>query len=289
VRLTRLYLYTLIWMHALNILFSWVLIYGHFGFPALGTTGAGIGTTLSIFVGTCTYFWHAQRHARGHGFLQRRPGLEQLRSLLKLGIPTCVQQLLFAGGFTALFWIIGRVGTNELAVANVLVNVTLLAVLPGIGLGLAATTLVSQALGRGDPVDAHRWPWDVYKVGAWIFGALALPMLLIPDPILAVFLREAALVDVGRLPLRLIGAGILLDGLGLIMMHALLGAGAVGLVMKVSVGLQWLLFLPVAWLLGPTLGFGLTVIWLAMMLYRGLQAGLFVAAWEKRGWALIKV
>lgn len=289
VKLTRLYLYTLVWMHALNILFSWTLIYGKFGLPAMGTAGAGLGTTLSIAVGTATYFWHAERHARGHGFLHALPSREQIRALLKLGMPTCIQQLLFSGGFTALFWIVGQVGTAELAVANVLVNVTLLAVLPGIGFGLAATTLVSQALGRQDPADAHRWAWDVYKVGAVLFAVIAVPMLLLPGPVLQVFLRDPALVEVGRLPLQLIGLGILLDGLGLVMMHALLGAGATGLVMKVSVGFQWLLFLPLAYLLGPMLGLGLTAIWLGMTLYRALQAGVFVAAWERKSWAAIRV
>lgn len=289
VKLARLYLYTLLWMHALNILFSWTLIYGKFGFPALGTAGAGIGTSLSIAAGTATYFWHAGRHARGHGFLHGLPSREQIRGLLRIGMPTCIQQLLFSGGFTMLFWIVAQIGTAELAVANVLVNLTLLAVLPGIGFGLAATTLVSQALGRGDAADAHRWAWDVYKVASVLFTALALPMLLVPDPVLQFFLRDAHLVEIGRLPLQMVGVGILLDGLGLIMMHALLGAGATGLVMKVSVGLQWLLFLPAAWVLGPMLGLGLTAVWLGMTLYRALQSGVFVAAWERRGWVQIRL
>lgn len=289
VKLTRLYLYTLLWMHALNIVFSWTLIYGKFGFPALGTAGAGIGTSLAIAVGTATYFWHAGRHARGHGFLHGLPSREQLRSLLKLGMPTCIQQLLFSGGFTMLFWIVGQVGTAELAVANVLVNLTLLAVLPGIGFGLAATTLVSQALGRKDPDDAHRWAWDVYKVAARLFIALALPMMLVPGPILEFFLRDPHLVDIGRLPLQLVGLGILLDGMGLVMMHALLGAGATGLVMKVSVGFQWLLFLPAAYLLGPVLGLGLTAVWLGMTVYRALQSGVFVAAWQRKDWVHIRL
>jgi MATE family multidrug resistance protein len=289
VKLTRLYLYTLLWMHALNILFSWTLIYGHFGFPALGTAGAGIGTSLAIAVGTATYFWHASRHAKGHGFLHGLPSRDQIRGLLKLGMPTCVQQLLFSGGFTMLFWIVGQIGTAELAVANVLVNITLLAVLPGIGFGLAATTLVSQALGRKDAEDAHRWAWDVYKVAARLFLVLALPMLLAPGPILAFFLRDPQLVEIARLPLQLVGLGILLDGLGLVLMHALLGAGATGLVMKVSVGFQWLLFLPIAYVLGPMLGYGLTAVWLSMTLYRALQSGVFVVAWERRDWVHIKL
>lgn len=289
VKLTRLYLYTLIWMHLLNIVFSWTLIYGKFGFPALGTTGAGIGTTLAIAAGTATYFWHAHRHARGHGFLEKFPGREQLAGLLRIGAPSCIQQLLFAGGFTALFWIIGQVGTEQMAVANVLVTISLLVILPGIGFGLAATTLVSQALGRKDAADAHRWPWDVYRVAAWLFAAMALPMLLFPAPVLLFFLRDPALVDLGQLPLQLIGLGILVDGLGLIMMHGLLGAGATGQVMRVSVGFQWLIFLPAAWLLGPGLGFGLTAIWLCMTLYRGAQTAVFVAYWQRREWVHIKL
>ncbi|MGQ0585884.1 MAG: MATE family efflux transporter [Gammaproteobacteria bacterium] len=289
VKLTRLYLYTLLWMHALNIVFSWTLIYGHFGFPALGTAGAGIGTTLAIAVGTATYFWHAERHARANGFLHGLPNREQVRSLVRLGLPTCIQQLLFSGGFTMLFWIVGQIGTGELAIANVLVNITLLAVLPGIGFGLAATTLVSQALGRKDPDDAHRWAWDVYKVATRLFAVLAVPMLLLPQPILEFFLRDAQLVEIGTLPLRLVALGILIDGLGLVLMHALLGAGATGLVMKVSVGFQWLLFLPAAYIVGPMLGLGLTSVWIGMTLYRSLQTGVFVLAWQRRDWMHIRL
>jgi MATE family multidrug resistance protein len=289
VKLTRLYLYTLLWMHLLNILFSWTLIYGHFGFPALGTAGAGIGTTLAIAVGTATYFWHAGRHARGHGFLHGLPSRTQVRGLLKLALPTCIQQLLFSGGFTLLFWIVAQIGTAELAVANLLVTITLLGVLPGIGFGLAATTLVSQALGRNDPADAHRWAWDVYKVAAVLFTVLAVPMILLAGPILEFFLRDPALVAIGKLPLQLVGAGILVDGLGLVMMHALLGAGATGLVMRVSIVFQWVLFLPAAYLLGPVLGMGLTAVWIGMTVYRAVQSGVFIAAWERRHWAAIRV
>jgi MATE family multidrug resistance protein len=289
VKLARYYMLTLVGMHVLNVCFSYPLIYGMFGLPKLGTTGAGIGTTLSIFCGTGCYFWLAMRHAHGGGFLHRRPTPEQFRSLLKLGLPSSIQQLLFSSGFAVLFWIVGRVGTSELAVANVLVTITLTAVLPGMGFGIAAATLCAQALGRNDPHDAHRWAWDTYKVGAWVFVAMAAPMLLLTDPVLGLFVRDAHLVDIGRFPLRMVGATILLDGLGLVMMQALLGVGASGLVMKVATGLQWLLFLPVAYLVGPVLGLGLTAIWLAMGTYRLLQTLIFTAAWQRRDWMHIRV
>ncbi|TXH03081.1 MAG: MATE family efflux transporter [Nevskiaceae bacterium] len=288
-KMTRLYMITLIDMHVLNVIFSYSLIHGLFGLPALGVKGAGIGTTLAIFIGTAIYFHLARKHACGHGFLERRPTGDEFRSLLKLGVPSAIQQLLFSGGFTVLFWIIGKVGTAELAVSNVLVTISLTAVLPGMGFGIAAATLCGQALGRGDAADAQRWAWDVYRVGMWLFVPLALVMLLLPGPVLTLFVRDTALVQIGRLPLQMVGINILLDALGLIMMQALLGVGASRLVMIVAVGLQWLIFLPAAYLLGPVFTMGLTAIWIAMGLYRLLQTAIFTAAWQRGGWRMIKV
>jgi multidrug resistance protein, MATE family len=289
VKLANYYMYTLVGMHVLNVIFSYTLIHGLFGLPAMGTAGAGLGTTLAIFVGTGAYFFLGRKHADGHGFLHRIPSTEQFRALLKLGLPSSVQQLLFAGGFTVLFWIVGKVGTDELAVANVLITITLTAILPAIGLGIAAATLCGQALGRGDLVDAHRWAWDVFRVGLWIFVPLALGMIFFAEADLRIFVRDEHLVELGKLPLQLIGAMVLLDGLGLIMMQALLGAGASGFVMAVATGLQWGIFLPIAYLLGPGFGMGLTAIWIAMGSYRLLQTAIFTVAWEKKRWVHIKV
>ncbi|MCA9692034.1 MAG: MATE family efflux transporter, partial [Myxococcales bacterium] len=157
VNLSPLYLRTLLVMHAANIFFNWVLIFGHLGFDAMGSTGAGIGTTISTWIGTGYYFLLAKRHAGDAGFLDSLPDRETMRTMLRLSLPSCVQTLFFAAGFTALFIIIGKVGTTALGAAGVLINVTMVAVLPGIGLGLAAASLVSQALGRRESEDARRW------------------------------------------------------------------------------------------------------------------------------------
>jgi multidrug resistance protein, MATE family len=284
IKLARLYMYTLLGMHSFNIALNYCLIFGKFGFPELGVFGAGLGTSISICLGTTIYFILGWKHARKAGFLARRPSREQFGNLLRLGLPSSIQQLFFAAGFTVLFWIVGMVGTRELAVANVLINISLVAVLPGIGFGLAAATLAGQALGRRDAVDAHRWAWDVCKVGCLVLAAIGLPMLLAPRFILGLFLPDPALIELGALPLRLIGAGIVIDGMGLILMHALFGVGAAKLVMGVSVGLQWLVFLPVAYLLGPVWGFGLAAIWFAMTAYRGVQSLVLASVWQRRQW-----
>jgi multidrug resistance protein, MATE family len=109
--LPRLYMSTLIVMHSTNIFLNWVLIFGNLGAPALGTHGAGIASAASTVVGLSIYLWLGFRHARGAGFLQRLPSRAQVFTLIRLSVPTGIQQLFFATGFVATFWIIGQVGT----------------------------------------------------------------------------------------------------------------------------------------------------------------------------------
>lgn len=296
VNLARLYLRTLVLMHGTNIALNWVLIYGNLGAPALGTTGAGIATTIATYVGTSFYFVLAMRHAGPGGFLRRMPDGAVLRSIGRLSLPNGLQQLFFALGFNVLFWIIahGKVAdqalaTAEVAAANVVINVTLVAVLPGLGMGIAAATLVGQALGRGDPADAKAWGWDVVKIGAGVVALLGLPMLLVPDLILRGFLHEPVTLDIARGPLRLVGATIAIDAVGMVLMNALIGAGASRTSMVVTICMQWLLFLPVAYVLGPVLGLGLMAIWIAQVSYRGLSALVFAHLWRRGSWASIKV
>lgn len=287
--LSRLYMKTLIIMHACNIFLNYVLIFGNFGSPALGVTGAGMASAISMAIGTAIYFYLGLAHARKDGFLRGLATRQETHSLIRISGPSSLQQLFFAAGFVAIFWIIGKVGTTELAAANVLITVTLFAILPGLGLGLACTTLVSQALGRGDREDAYRWAWDVAKVTVVVMTVLGLPMWLIPDLVSSIFIHDAATRDVARWPMRLVGLTMPIEALGFAFMHGLLGAGDAKGVMYVSVGIQWLLLIPLAYLIGPILGFGLLAIWLLQGGTRSMQSVIFLLKWKSRQWQQIIV
>ncbi|MEZ4266707.1 MAG: MATE family efflux transporter [Myxococcota bacterium] len=279
-----LYLRTLLVMHASNIVLNYLLIFGALGFPELGSTGAGLGTALATWIGTGTYIFLGLRHARSGGFLAGVPDRDTLTTMLRLSIPSGIQLLAFATGMTLLFGIIGRVGTAELAAANVVINVMLVAILPAMGLGLAAASLVGQALGRGDPDDAARWGWEVVRTASVVLFLLGLPMVLAPDLVLSAFIHDPDTIAVARLPLRLTGAFLATDALGTVLQNALLGAGASRTVMTVTVLLHWGLFLPAAWLVGPVLQTGLLGIWLAQIAYRLIQSLVFVRVWSRRAW-----
>lgn len=289
VDLSRLYMWTLVVMHSSNIFLNYMLIFGNFGAPELGVEGAGIATALSTIIGTVIYISLGLRYARENGFLKGLPTRKEMRTLIRLSVPNGIQQLFFSAGFMALYWIIGQVGTPELAAANVLINVMLVAFLPGIAMGLAAATLVGQALGRKDASDAAQWGWDVVKVALLIMGLLGIPMWLTPGLILKIFIHDPQTLELALLPMRLSGLLVLMEAVGMVLMNALLGAGDNKRVMKVAIGMQWFVFLPSAYLIGPVLGYGLIGIWLLQGVYRAVQATVFALMWKGHHWSKIEV
>jgi putative MATE family efflux protein len=286
---SSLYMLTLIVMHACNIFFNWIFIFGNLGAPALGAEGAGLSSAMAMVIGSAVYFYLGIRFARRNGFLAGLLDRKDAKTLVRLSIPTGIQQLFFSTGFVVTFWIIGRIGTAEVAAANVLINVTLVALLPGLALGMASATLVGQALGRRDVEDAYRWGWDVVKVAVVVMGGLGVPMWLAPDLISSGFIHDPETRALARWPMRIVGLGMPLEAIGFVLMHSLLGAGDAKRVALVSIGYQWLLFLPLAFLVGPTLGFGLVGVWLLQGSYRILMSGTFALMWRRGGWRRIQV
>jgi len=287
VNLSRVYMRTLIVMHLSNIFLNWVLIFGKLGLPAFGSTGAGMGSAIATFLGVGMYIVQARVLARDSGFLSGLPDRRTLASLLRLSVPTGIQQTFFATGMTVLFWIFGRIGTAELAASTVLVHLLLVAILPGLGFGMASASLVGQALGRDDVADARRWAWNVGALAMVVVGLLATVGLLFPSFLLGFFLHEAETLTLARLPLQILAATMWWDTLGLVLMNSLLGAGDNRRVMAVTVSLQWGLFLPVAFLVGPSLGLGMFAVWAAQVGYRALQTAAFVVMWHRGRWAAI--
>jgi len=289
IHMTGVYLKTLLIMHAINIFLNWVLIFGNLGAPELGVFGAGLATTISLYIGTALYFFFAYHSAWDKGFLHRIPSRSTLWQQFKLSLPSSLQQLFFAAGLVALVWIVGRIGTAEVAAINVLMTFHITAILPAFGIALATTTLVGNALGRGDSDDAARWGWNGAML-TFLYG-IVLSLVLIPlaNPILGVFLTNPQTRQLAYLPMILWALMISFDTAGMVLMNALIGAGDTHRAMRISIVWQWLFFLPLAYLVGPALGYGLLGIWVLNGFYRVGQSVTCGTQWAGQKWADIRI
>lgn len=283
------YLKCLLLMHAINIVLNYGLIFGHWGLPALGSFGAGIGTTIAVFVGLAYYIVLTRRQVGHDRVTLRLPTSHTVRTMIRLSIPSSTQLVFFALGFEVLLWIVGAIGTGALAAANVLIVVTLVGMRFGLSLGLASASLVGHAMGQGDFSAARQWGRDTVLVGSIAMAVLGAPLIITPDLILGIFLHEPDIVALARQPMMLVGIGFVLDAIGIVLINSLLGAGASKQVMTISISLQWFLFLPLAWLVGLHTDYGLLGIWLCFAGYRLVQAVVFTGLWEAAKWQTIRV
>jgi MATE family multidrug resistance protein len=284
-----LYMLTLGMINVVNIALNYCFIFGKFGAPAMGAPGAALASTIATGVGTLMYLGLGFKHARRNGFMVARPSVKTFSSLLRLALPNGAQQTFYAAGVTTMYWIIGLIGNIELAAANVITTVYLVGLLPALGLGMVATSLVGQALGRRDVDDAARWGGQVALVSVGIMGLLAVPVLLFPSFVMRLFIDDAAVIAAGCVAMRFAALVMMIEAVSMVFSHALLGAGDAVRVMLISTVGQWLILLPLAYLIGPTLGLDLTGIWGLQCLYRLLLATLFAILWHRRGWATIEV
>jgi len=278
-----------LFMNCLNIFLNYVFIYGNLGAPALGTTGAGVGSATSVYVGTLIYLILTSYHYRSEGFLRIKPDGALLKRILQVGLPENIRAAFFSLGFIVFYWIVGQVGTPELAAANVLVRITLLLAIFAQALGMASATLVSETLGKGDPSGAAQWGWDTGKVGVIWITLLGLPCFLFPEWFLSLFLSDPDTISIAIIPMQLTGALTGIISLIYIFAYTLVSLGDGKRVLLVSFSTQWIFFLPAVWIVGPYLDYGLLEISFVQVAYGLMATALIVAIWSDGRWKKIKL
>src|SRR5699024_10714438 len=197
------FLKILVLSHLLNVIFSYVLIYGHFGFPALCSTGAGMGTTLAMCCGMLLNAVFVWKNIKPYGEIAKAPAKPMYKAVSRIAIPTSLQQFSFALGMTLMFWLLAHFGSEYLAIGHVLISLTLLLILPALGVALAATSLVGQALGLHNTQKANQWGWLASRLGVGVLLVCALPVIIFPQWFLQQFLHQETLVQQAVLPLRI--------------------------------------------------------------------------------------
>lgn len=276
-----------LFMNVLNFCGNYVLISGRFGFPAMGSAGAALSTAVSLHVGVIINMVLSWRRFRKDGFLTAKPDASLLKRIFGLGIPASAQQFFRAAGVVVFYWIVGQVGTAELAALSVQVRVSMVLGILAISLGSASATLVSRTMGEGDPAGASEWGWDTGKLGVIVLTLLALPLVVFPEFFLSIFLTDPRSIEIAVLPWQLMMGMVGLGSLIYIFAYTLVTVGDGKRVALISFGTQWLVFLPAVWIVGPYLHYGLLQISYVQVIYGAVSAGLITMIWAQGRWQKI--
>jgi len=263
-------------VNAINIAVAATLIYGPFGLPKLGVAGSAIGAATARGVGGLVVL---AMLARGRAGLRislkaMRPDLQTIVRILRVGVPTGVEQMLFRLADMSYFRVVASLGTVACAAHAVALNAQSLSFSPGFGFAIAATTLVGQGLGAGDAKRAESDGYLVFRIAGVLMGIMAVVFFLFSRQIMGFFTGEREVIALGAGPMRLVALAPPALAAPMVFTGALRGAGDTRFPMFSNGVGVFLVRFGLALFFVEVLGLGLMGAWYALGLDWGLR-GLF--------------
>ncbi len=288
---TRTPLYVMLVVNALNIAVAWTAINGPFGLPKLGVVGSALGATTGRFVGGVLVIAILLKGRSGIQLklASLRPDWDLIRRILRVGLPTGLEQLLFRTGHMFFARILAELGTVAYAANQVAINALSLSFMPGFGFALAATTLVGQGLGAKEPDVAQQRGYTAYRMGTALMTAIGLFIVLFPSQLMGFFTNDPEVIAVGTTPLRTVGMIQPILAATMIFSGGLRGAGDTRFPMIITAIGIWLVRLPLAYFLALGLDWGLLGAWGALGFDWSLRGVLNFLRFRSGRWKTIDV
>lgn len=283
---TRLRTAIMLFSLGLNIVLDPLLIFGYWGFPEMGISGASTATIISEAIGVLigTYALRRMDYIDKLSSFGRISG-QYFKRLLSIGIPSATTNMTWTIVFPLLAVVITKFGMEPLAGMNIGNRWEGFPYFFGVGLSVATSTLVGHSIGRGDVEHAKR----IAMRGVLLITIALLPVsllfILIPEQLIHLLNSDPQVIHNGASYLRIVGYFELFLGWELVLEGAYNGLGNTRPYMWVRVPLT-LGRIPLAWFLAIPMGMGVEGVWWAISistLVKGMVLMLVYRVQERRG------
>jgi putative MATE family efflux protein len=242
----------------INIILNPLLIFGVGPFPRLGVLGSGIGTTVGRSTGVLIQLWMLTRGSSRVVVRLRhlRFRADAMLSLIRLSIGGIFQYFVGMASWIALVRMVSAFGSVAVAGYTVAMRIFIFAILPSWGMANAAATLVGQNLGAHKPDRAEQSVWRAGLYNMIFLGLIAATFITFAGPLVSIFTDDAGVIQVATRALRMISYGYIFYAWGMVTSQAFNGAGDTYTPTVISLGTNWGLQMPLAWVLAFQLGLG---------------------------------
>ena len=284
-------MWVLIISNGLNIILDPIFIFGFGPIPAYGVEGAAIATTIGrgvavvcqlifLFIG-----WSKIKIAFKDLVLR----ISVMLNLIKVSLGGIGQFLIGTSSWVFLMRIMSEFGSEVLAGYTIAIRVMMFTLMPAWGMSNAAATLVGQNLGAQKPDRAEQSVWKTGKYSAVFMGFVSLVYLVFAPQIISWFTPETEVIKNGALCLRIIAAGYVFYGYGMVIINAFNGAGDTKTPTYINFICFWIFQLPFAYLVALNLDFGPIGVFLAVTLAEVLITVIGVYVFKKGRWKTVSV
>lgn len=291
---TKITMRTNVTSNTVNIIFNYLLINGHFGFPALGIRGAALATVLGTVVASVMSVISI---LKPDGFISLPyiiknkvlPTFKTLGNLIHVGYSVFFEQLLMRVGFMMTAIMAAKQGTDAMAAHQVGMNIMGLTFSFGDGLQAAAVALIGRSLGAGDEKLAKEYGGICRMFGGVISACLAVIYFFGAGTLMRLFFAEEHIVAIGVGIMRVIIFVVVFQISQVVYMGCLRGAGDTFYTAVASTISVTFIRTAGSYLGGYVFGFGIIGIWLGVL---ADQISRFVFAsirFKKGEWTKIKI
>lgn len=205
---------------------AYVLVYGKLGFPALGVKGAAFGHAAGWIAGAIAILalWIRGQVQLGVGG-RSAFSVARTRRLLAIGYPAAMEQVAWQSGFILFLWIVALYGTAPYAAYGIGVNILSFSFLVGFGFSVAASTLVGQRLGAGDPEGAAHGGWRAMRLAIAAMLTFAAVIVTAAEPLARFLIDDPEVVRLTVVFIHVLGSVQVLMAIEYALGGALRGAG----------------------------------------------------------------
>jgi MATE family multidrug resistance protein len=296
-------MYASIAANAANVLLDWILIFGWGGIaiggrsflaaPAMGLRGAAIATSVAVFLNAvlllAAFLLPRVHRERYHVHLPHRPSPRRIRDLVRIGFPASVDTFTDMLAFTVFTSFIGRAGAESLAASQITIQLLSFSFMPMWGITTAATVMVGNAIGEKRIERAERYAGEFLRISLYYTAFLAVLLATLGRPLFHIFTDEAEiLVFAGSLAV-LAGVFQIFDGMRMITVGILQGAGDTRVPMWITVSVLGAFFLPVTWFMTVARGGTVITAWGVGSVTYLIVAGLLYLRYRRGVWKGIRI
>ena len=291
---TRITMRTNLVSNTVNILFNYLLIQGHFGFPALGIRGAALatvlGTVVSSIMSVCSV-WKKDTFVSIPYIIQNkiRPAFEALKNIVRVGYSVFAEQLLMRIGFMLTAIMAADQGTAAMAAHQVGMNIMGLSFSFGDGLQATAVALIGYSLGAKQPEMAREYGRTCRMIGGVISVILSAVYFFGAGALMRLFFREDEIVAIGVSIMHVIIFVVILQIAQVIYMGCLRGAGDTLYTAAASTVSVTLMRTLGSWFFGYILHMGITGIWIGVVVDQLSRYILANIRFRQGKWTQIKI
>lgn len=257
-------------MNVLNIMLNYVLIYGHFGAPAMGLIGAGIATLISRIIMAIVMVVYVLSNHRFMPYLSglglKNLNFNLIKDLLRIGVPAGLQFVFEVGAFSMAALMMGWIGAPTQAAHQIAINMASISYMTVSGLGAAAAIRVGNQLGQKNYKTMKNAALTLISMGTALMIVFAAIFIVAKDALPLLYNDKPEVVSIAAGLLIIAALFQISDGVQVIALGALRGMKDVKIPTMVTFLAYWVIALPMGYILAFNYNYGADGIWFGLFI-----------------------